>query len=174
MKDKLFIIDQHAAHEKVKYERFVKQLEEKQISSQLLNPPVIVSLTGKERQILAEHEKDFEALGFELEDFGSDSIAIRSMPVDLYGCNEKEFFVSLLDEMMEDPLKGNHDVILQKLATMACKAAVKGNHRLTEEEAKALIGELLSLKDPYHCPHGRPTIISMSKYELERKFKRIV
>lgn len=174
LKDKLFIIDQHAAHEKVKYERFVKQLEEKQISSQLLNPPVIVSLTGKERQILAEHEKDFEALGFELEDFGSDSIAIRSMPVDLYGCNEKEFFVSLLDEMMEDPLKGNHDVILQKLATMACKAAVKGNHRLTEEEAKALIGELLSLKDPYHCPHGRPTIISMSKYELERKFKRIV
>ncbi len=173
-KDKLFIMDQHAAHEKVKYERLVKELEEKTVSSQMLNPPVILSLTGREEQLLKEFADSFRELGFELEEFGAGSYAIRSMPVDLYGCNEKEFFMDILDEIAENPMKGKPDVILHKLASMACKAAVKGNMHMTIEEVGALLDALLELQDPYHCPHGRPTIISMTKYEIEKKFKRIV
>ena len=174
LKDKLFIIDQHAAHEKVKYERLVKELETKSVASQALNPPVVISLTGKEEEILCEFKNSFAALGFEIEEFGSSAYMIRSMPADLYGCSEKEFFMNVLDEIADNPMKGAPDVILQKLASMACKAAVKGNHSLTEAEANALIDELLKLEDPYHCPHGRPTIISMTKYEIEKKFKRIL
>ena len=173
-KDKLLMIDQHAAHEKVKYEHLVKELEEKNISSQMLNPPVIISLTGREEELLTEYMDYFEQLGFEIEEFGSDSYAIRSMPSDLYGCNEKELFLEIMDELSENPMKGTPDVILQKLASMACKSAVKGNNRMDRREAEALIDELLTLDNPYHCPHGRPTIISMSKYEIEKKFKRIV
>lgn len=174
LKDKLFIIDQHAAHEKVKYERLVRELEAKSITSQTLNPPVVISLTGKEEEILCEFKDSFAALGFEIEEFGSGAYMIRSMPADLYGCNEKEFFMNVLDEIADNPMKGAPDMILQKLASMACKAAVKGNHSLSEAEAGALIDELLKLEDPYHCPHGRPTIISMTKYEIEKKFKRIL
>ncbi len=177
-RDRLLIIDQHAAHEKVKYERMVKELEEKKISSQMLNPPVIVTLTGKEEEILREYLDYFVQMGFEIEEFGASSYAIRSMPADLYGCNEKEFFSGLLDELAVQPAGsacvGTGEVILQKLASMACKAAVKGNNALKTQEAAALIDELLTLENPYHCPHGRPTIISMSKYELEKKFKRII
>lgn len=174
LKDKLFIIDQHAAHEKVKYERLVKELKEKSITSQTLNPPVVISLTGKEEEILREFWDSFAALGFEMEEFGSGAYMIRSMPADLYGCSEKEFFMNVLDEIADNPMRGTPDMILQKLASMACKAAVKGNHSLKEAEAEALIDELLKLEDPYHCPHGRPTIISMTKYEIEKKFKRIL
>jgi len=173
-KDRLFIIDQHAAHEKVKYERLVKELEGQGVPSQMLNPPVIISLTGKEEEVLKNYSDFFTELGFEIEDFGGDSFACRSMPMDLYGCNEKEFFIEILDELAETPLQGAPSVILHKLASMACKAAVKGNHKLNVKEAQALIDELLTLDNPYHCPHGRPTIISMSKYEIEKKFKRIV
>lgn len=173
-KDKLLMIDQHAAHEKVKYERLVKELQKKSVSSQLLNPPAVLSLTGKEEELLKEYMDYFEQLGFEIEEFGSGSYAVRSMPVDLYGCNEKELFVEVMDELSENPMRGTPDVILQKLASMACKSAVKGNNKLSRPEIETLIDELLTLDNPYHCPHGRPTIISMSKYEIEKKFKRIV
>ena len=172
--DKLLIVDQHAAHEKVKYERFVAQLKEKTIESQLLTPPLILSLTGREQELLREFMPYFTNMGFEIEDFGGDSYAIRSMPTDLYGCNEKELFTEILDELSENPMKGTPDIILNKLASMSCKAAVKGNNHMDIKEMEALIDELLTLDNPYHCPHGRPTIISMSKYELEKKFKRIV
>lgn len=172
--DKLFIIDQHAAHEKVKYERLVKELEDKQISSQMLTPPVIITLAGREEAILKEYLPYFEDLGFEIEDFGGNSVAIRSIPVDLYGCNEKELFTDILDELAENEAKGKPEVILHKLASMACKAAVKGNNKLDIKEMETLFDELLTLENPYHCPHGRPTIISMSKYEIEKKFKRII
>ena len=174
LKDKLFIIDQHAAHETVKYERLVKELETRSVVSQVLNPPVVISLTGKEEELLCEFKDSFVALGFEIEEFGSGAYMLRSMPADLYGCKEKEFFMNVLDEIADNPMKGAPDVILQKLASMACKAAVKGNHSLSEAEINALIDELLKLEDPYHCPHGRPTIISMTKYEIEKKFKRIL
>lgn len=172
--DKLLIVDQHAAHEKVKYERFVAQLKEKTVESQLLTPPLILSLTGREQELLREFMPYFANMGFEIEGFGGDSYAVRSMPTDLYGCNEKELFTEILDELSENPMKGTPDIILNKLASMSCKAAVKGNNYMDVKEMEALIDELLTLDNPYHCPHGRPTIISMSKYELEKKFKRIV
>lgn len=173
-RDKLFIVDQHAAHEKVKYERLMKQFHEKSISSQILNPPIVVTLSAKEEQILAEYKTVFENLGFETEDFGGNEYALRSVPTDLYGCNEKALFLAVLDELLEGPVYKNLTVVEEKLASMACKAAVKGNNSLNTAEVEALLDELLTLDNPYHCPHGRPTIISMSKYEIEKKFKRIV
>lgn len=177
-KDKLFFVDQHAAHEKVKYERLIRQYQAKQITSQNINPPVIVSLTGREETLVKEYQEHFKELGFELEAFGGNEYALRSVPTDLYGCDEKQLFEEILDELSENPgkaAKGNSpQVVVQKLASMACKAAVKGNMRMTPTEMEALIDELLTLENPYNCPHGRPTIFSMSKYEIEKKFKRIV
>lgn len=173
-KDKLFIMDQHAAHEKVRYERLLKELKNKTVASQQITPPVVLHLDSKEEQALLSYRDYFTSLGFEIEEFGTGSVAIRSMPVDLYGCEETEFFREVLDELCENPMKDQPDVILNKLASMACKAAVKGNNSLTLEEVSALLDEMLTLDNPYHCPHGRPTIISMSRYEIEKKFKRIV
>lgn len=172
--DKLFIIDQHAAHEKVKYERLVKQFREKAIVSQSLNPPIVATLSAKEEEVLKEHLQVFESLGFEIEEFGGNEYALRGVPTDLYGCNERELFLAVLDELIEGPLYKNLTVVEEKLASMACKAAVKGNNSLSAAEMETLIDELLTLENPYNCPHGRPTIISMSKYEIEKKFKRIV
>lgn len=172
--DKLFIIDQHAAHEKVKYETFMKQLEEKSVQSQMVNPPVIITLTGREETVLKEYMEIFEQMGFEIELFGGNEYAIRSVPTDLYGCSESELFTEMLDELSEGQMKGAPNVIRHRIATMACKAAVKGNMSFDRAGMEALIDQLLTLEDPYHCPHGRPTIISMSKYEIEKKFKRIV
>ena len=173
-RDKLFIVDQHAAHEKVKYERLMKQFREKKMVSQSLNPPIVVSLTAKEEQVLDEYKAVFCELGFEIEEFGGNEYALRGVPTDLFGCGEKELFLNVLDELSDGPLYKNLTVVEEKLASMACKAAVKGNNSLSREEMEALIDELLSLDNPYNCPHGRPTIISMSKYEIEKKFKRIV
>lgn len=173
-KDKLFIMDQHAAHEKVRYERLLKELKNKTVISQQITPPVVLHLDSKEEQALLSYRDYFTSLGFEIEEFGTGSVAIRSMPVDLYGCEETEFFREVLDELCENPMKDQPDVILNKLASMACKAAVKGNNSLTLEEVSALLDEMLTLDNPYHCPHGRPTIISMSRYEIEKKFERIV
>lgn len=173
-RDKLFIVDQHAAHEKVKYETLIKQYKEKSVTSQTLNPPIVVSLTAREIQVLKEYNEIFTGLGFETEEFGGNEYALRSVPVDLYGCNEKEMFEAVLDELAENPLTGNLTVVEEKIASMSCKAAVKGNQSMSFREMEALIDLLLTLENPYNCPHGRPTIISMSKYEIEKKFKRIV
>lgn len=172
--DKLFIIDQHAAHEKVKFERLMAQLEEKKVQSQMLNPPIIVTLSGNEESVYREYTDYFAQMGFEIEAFGGSEFAIRGVPAELYGCSEDRLFTELLDELSEGPIKGAPNVIRQRIATMACKAAVKGNMAFDAPGIEALLNELLTLEDPYHCPHGRPTIISMSKYELEKKFKRIV
>ncbi len=170
--DKLYIIDQHAAHEKVKYERFMKQYHEKTLVTQNLMPPIIVSLTGREETILKEYAELFENLGFEIEEFGGDEYALRAVPVDLYGCNERQMFLEVLDELSELGPREGLKVVEEKIASMSCKAAVKGNNRLSREEAEKLIDELLTLENPYNCPHGRPTIITMSKYEMEKRFKR--
>ena len=172
--DKLLIIDQHAAHEKVKYERFIRQFKEHSIVSQNLNPPVVVTLSGREKACLLQNKKHFEALGFLLEEFGGNDYALSSVPLDLYGYQEAGLFYELLDEMAGETFSGTPDSVRIKIASMACKAAVKGNSRMSAAEANALIDELLSLENPYNCPHGRPTMITMSKYELEKKFKRIV
>lgn len=172
--DKLFIIDQHAAHEKVKYERLMKQYREKSVVSQTLMPPIIVSLSGQEESVYRECADVFEGLGFEIEAFGGNEYALRSVPVDLYGCSEREMFLEVLDELAEGTGRNSFKVVEEKIASMSCKAAVKGNNRLSRAEAEKLIDELLTLENPYNCPHGRPTIISMTKYEMEKKFKRIV
>ena len=172
--DRMYMIDQHAAHEKVKYERLVKAVREKEVLSQSVMPPVIIQTSAKEEQVVLEHLEAFLDMGFEIEEFGDHTFCMRAVPVDLFGCSYQELFREMVDEMMEGNLNGTPDVVLEKLASMACKAAVKGNMKISREEAVKLIDELLTLDNPYHCPHGRPTIISMSKQEVEKKFKRIV
>lgn len=172
--NKLCILDQHAAHEKIKYERFIKRYREKEICSQELMPPIVLTLTGQEESRLKEYWDILESMGFEMEEFGGSEYCLRGVPVDLYGCSEKEMFLELLDELESDVSRRNPRLVEERIATMACKAAVKGNTRLSREEAQRLIDELLTLDNPYNCPHGRPTIITISKTEMEKKFKRIV
>jgi DNA mismatch repair protein MutL len=175
-KDKMFLVDQHAAHEKINYERMMKRYKSGDILSQMVNPPVIVSLTSAEEELFLSYRQYFEKLGFNIENFGGHEYAMRAIPVDLFGCsNEKEMFIEILDELShETGLDRTPDVINYKIASMACKASVKGNTKMTREEMEALLDELLTLENPYNCPHGRPTIISMSKYEIDKKFKRVV
>ena len=172
--DKFFIIDQHAAHEKVYYERFVKRFREQTIESQYLSPPLIVSLNLQEEALLEANRKYFEDFGFEIEPFGGKEYCINAVPANLYGLTEEELFLEMLDNLASEKDKDPLGIFASRLATMACKAAVKGNHRMSDREANALIDELLTLENPYHFPHGRPTIISMTRTELEKKFKRIV
>lgn len=172
--NKLYIIDQHAAHEKVLYERMMKQLKNKEMTTQYVSPPIILSLTRAEQDILERFADVFAELGYVISPFGGNEFAIEGVPGNLFSFDVKTFFMELLASC--DSLKGNdgHDMILEKIASMSCKAAIKGNNHLSRPEIEALLEELLSLENPYHCPHGRPTIISMTKYELEKKFKRIV
>ena len=172
--DKFFIIDQHAAHEKVYYERFVKRFREQTVESQYLSPPLIVSLNLQEEALLKANRKYFEDFGFEIEPFGGKEYCINAVPANLYGLTEEELFLEMLDNLASEKDKDPLGIFASRLATMACKAAVKGNNQMSDREANALIDELLTLENPYHCPHGRPTIISMTKTELEKKFKRIV
>ncbi|MDE6601842.1 MAG: DNA mismatch repair endonuclease MutL [Lachnospiraceae bacterium] len=172
--DKLLIIDQHAAHEKVRYERLMRHFREKEVVSQNINPPMIVTLNNQERECLKSHAEDFAALGFIIEEFGGNDYAVRGVPLDLYGYAEGAFFYEILDELAAEAVTGTPESVRSRIATMACKAAVKGNMRMSRQEMEALIDELLTLDNPYNCPHGRPTIISMSRQELEKKFKRIV
>lgn len=174
MEDKLYIIDQHAAHEKVLYERIVKEMKNRKVTSQLLSPPLIISLNLQECDKLNTYMHVFTSLGFEIEVFGGQEYSIRAVPQNLYGLTQEDFFIEILDQLEETPIAKASDVLSDRMATMACKAAVKGNQKLSSQEAIALIDELLTLDNPYNCPHGRPTIISMTKYELEKKFKRIV
>ncbi len=173
-RDKMLLIDQHAAHEKVKYEQILKKVQENAIFTQTLTPPVVINVTPKEAGLIQEYGKYFEELGFAIEDFGMNAYAVRGVPLDLFSYPVRELFEEILTQMSETPVKGVPAIIREKIASMACKAAVKGNHALSREEADALIEQLLALDNPYNCPHGRPTIIAMSKYEIEKKFKRIV
>ncbi len=172
--DKMYLIDQHAAHEKVKFERLMKQVKEKTVSSQNLLPPFILQVSGSEERVIQDKLPVFANLGFEMEYFGDRSFCIRAVPIDLFGCSYQVLFEEILDELSAGPVHGLPEVISEKLASMACKAAVKGNNSLSDAELRQLIDDLLSLDNPYYCPHGRPTIISMTKQEIEKKFKRIV
>lgn len=172
--DNMFLIDQHAAHEKVLFERTMKSLASKKITSQLLQPPMILSLSMREEQALKKHQEELGRLGFEIEAFGGREFSVRAVPANLFGVAQVELLTELLDSLTEEIKVKNADVILEKVASMSCKAAVKGNMKLSFMEAEALIDELMELENPYHCPHGRPVIVSMSKNEIEKKFKRIV
>ena len=172
--DNFYIIDQHAAHEKVYYERFVKQFQSQNIQSQYVSPPLIVSLSLEEENLLKANKKYFRDFGFEIEPFGGREYSISAVPSSLLGMTEEELFLEMLDHLTADGSKDAFEIFASRLATMACKAAVKGNHSMSPQEADKLIDELLTLENPYNCPHGRPTIIAMSKTEIEKKFKRIV
>lgn len=172
--DRFFIIDQHAAHEKVNYERFVKQFKEQETHSQYLSPPLIVSLSLEEEASLLANREFFEKAGFEIEPFGGREYSISAVPADLYGFSEEDLFLEMLDNLAGEGEKDALNIFAARLATMACKSAVKGNNKLSFQEADQLIDQLLTLNNPYHCPHGRPTIISMTKTEIEKKFKRII
>lgn len=171
----LYIIDQHAAHERVLYERTLKEMKNREFTAQYLSPPIILSLSMQEAQVLNENMDRFTRIGFEIEPFGGEEYAVRAIPDNLFGIAKKELLLEMLDDLADGiSTSMTPELIDEKVASMSCKAAVKGNNRLSAQEADALIGELLFLENPYHCPHGRPTIIAMTQRELEKKFKRIV
>lgn len=172
--DKLFLIDQHAAHEKVLYERTMARVREKRFVSQNISPPVILTLNAQEQEALERFGEQIAAFGYEIEPFGGKEFAVNAVPADFEAVDVKSMFLELLDDFSDIGGRDAPEAILEKVASMSCKAAVKGNMHLGQPEAEALIGELLSLENPYHCPHGRPTVISMTKYEIEKKFKRII
>lgn len=172
--DSVYFIDQHAAHEKVNYERIMKRVENDEKLTQYLNPPIVVTLTGSELTVFNDNKEYFEKIGFECEEFGGSEVAITGIPSELFCNTPKEMFLDILEELGENKHNSTPKVILQRIATMACKASVKGGRKISVAEMTELIDEMLTLDNPYHCPHGRPTIFSMSKYELEKKFKRIV
>lgn len=172
--DKMFMIDQHAAHEKVLYEQIMTSLKEREFFSQQLLPPIILSLSLREEEALNKHMDYLHKLGFEFEEFGGKEYAVRAVPGNLYGLVQYEVLIELIDSLVEEVYNDTPEIILEKMASMSCKAAVKGNQKLSYDEARTLIEQLLTLENPYNCPHGRPVIVSMSKYEIEKKFKRIL
>lgn len=172
--DKLFIIDQHAAHEKVLFERTMAKIKDKEFTSQIISPPIVLSLDARETEMLEKYREQIERLGYEVEHFGGKEYMISAIPDNLYKIDMKDLFIEMLDDFSDMTGRETPDLILEKVASMSCKAAVKGNDELSPAEMDELIEELLTLDNPYNCPHGRPTIISMSKYEIEKKFKRIV
>lgn len=172
--DKMYLIDQHAAHEKVLYERTMKSLKEKEHTSQLLSPPIILTLSMQEEELLKKYMEHFTNIGFEIEPFGGKEYSVRAVPGNLFSIAQKDLLIEMIDGLNDGVSLHQPDIIDEKIALMSCKAAVKGNNKLSHIEATALIDELLTLENPYNCPHGRPTIISMTKAELEKKFKRIV
>lgn len=172
--DKLYIIDQHAAHEKVLYEKTMARLANKDFTSQRISPPIVMTLDAKESEMLEKYRPQIEQFGYEVEHFGGKEYMISAIPDNLFNIDMKDLFIEMLDDFSNATGRQTPDIITEKVASMSCKAAVKGNDKLTLLEINKLIDELLSLDNPYNCPHGRPTIISMSKYEIEKKFKRIV
>lgn len=172
--DKLYIIDQHAAHEKVLYEKTMARLANKDFTSQRISPPIVMTLDARECEMLEKYRPQIEQFGYEVEHFGGKEYMISAIPDNLFNIDMKDLFIEMLDDFSNSTGRQTPDIITEKVASMSCKAAVKGNDKLTLPEINELIDELLSLDNPYNCPHGRPTIISMSKYEIEKKFKRIV
>ncbi len=172
--DELLIIDQHAAHEKVLYEQLVHELDTNHVYSQNLLTPIVLTLTHREKEVLQTYRETFVKLGFEIDDFGGDEYAIKAVPSHFLHLASKQLFYSILDELLENPMASRYGSITDRCASIACKAAVKGNHTLSFAEAETLFMQMLQAKEPYHCPHGRPTTVSMSKQEFEKKFKRIV
>lgn len=173
--DRLFIVDQHAAHEKVMYEKLKKQFEKKEFTSQAISPPIVITLSMREAEVLERFKEQFTKLGFEIEHFGGAEYSICGVPDNLYRLNTRDVLIEMLDELTDGiSERATTDVILDKIASMSCKAAVKGSQRLSLQEMEQLMKDLMKLDNPYNCPHGRPTIIAMSKYEIEKKFKRIV
>lgn len=174
LENTMYLIDQHAAHEKILYEELITRFEKKEFASQILNPPIVLSLSMREISMIETYREEFEQIGFEIEPFGGKEYTVGAVPTDLFGLVEKDVLIEMIDALTEEQKAKTPNIIIEKIASISCKAAVKGNHTLSTEEANALVKQLFSLENPYHCPHGRPIIISMSKYEIEKKFKRVI
>lgn len=174
VEDELFIIDQHAAHEKVLYEQMMHRLSEKEFTSQQVSPPVVITMTMQEEALFHQYESQFTKIGFEVESFGGKEYSIRAVPANLYQLDSKQLFLDMLDGLSQENGRRTPELVLEKIASMSCKAAVKGRQHISRAEAEALIDDLLKLENPYNCPHGRPTIVAMSRTEIEKMFKRIV
>ncbi|MBQ5385766.1 MAG: DNA mismatch repair protein MutL, partial [Lachnospiraceae bacterium] len=171
---KLYIIDQHAAHEKVLFEKTMARLHEKTMTSQMVNPPIIVTLSTQEEEAFEKYQESFETLGYQVEHFGGKEYALTAVPDNILNLDKRQLFLDAISACVELKEDKTSELILERIASMSCKAAVKGNHVLSMPEIESLIDELLSLDNPFRCPHGRPTIIAMTHYELDKKFKRIV
>lgn len=173
--DKMYMVDQHAAHEKVLYERFMKEIEKKEVTTQLLHPPIVLSLSMHQQQAVEEHREVLEKLGYQLEAFGGREYTVTGVPAHLPEVGSQGMLLEVIDSLVEEQgRRKTPDILLEKVASMSCKAAVKGNNKLPVAQVEELLSELMMLENPYHCPHGRPTMISMSKTEIDKKFKRIV
>ena len=172
--DQFYMIDQHAAHEKVLFEQTMKAYHSKEFTSQMVSPPIILSLTMQEEILLKKFLPEFTKLGYEISPFGGKEYAVTAIPGNLYGLNGQSLLLELMDSLSSMSVKDTPELVVEKIASMSCKAAVKGNQKLSRPEIEHLIDELLTLDNPYFCPHGRPVIVAMSKYEIEKKFKRIV
>lgn len=172
--DQFYMIDQHAAHEKVLFEQTMKAYHSKEFTSQMVSPPIILSLTMQEEILLKKFLPEFTKLGYEISPFGGKEYVVTAVPGNLYGLNGQSLLLELMDSLSSMSVKDTPELVVEKIASMSCKAAVKGNQKLSRPEIEHLIDELLTLDNPYFCPHGRPVIVAMSKYEIEKKFKRIV
>ena len=170
----MYMVDQHAAHEKVLYERFMKQISENKVMVQMVNPPIVLSLSMVEQQVVDDNIEIFKELGYTIEAFGGREYIVTGIPAQLPDIATTDILMEIIDDLVNGKTSLSKDVLLERVATMSCKAAVKGNNELPLEQAHELLKELMSLENPYNCPHGRPTMIRMSKYEIEKKFKRIV
>lgn len=171
--DKFYMMDQHAAHEKILYEKLMNHIKTKKMDTQMIMPPIILELNLRQEEIIIKYSSVFDKVGFELEQFGTMSYKVTGVPAGFPIINYKQMLIDMIDNLCDDR-KSDLEIITEKIASMSCKAAVKGNNKLSFDEAKQLIGELMKAENPYNCPHGRPTLIVMSKYEIEKKFKRIV
>ena len=172
--DEMYIIDQHAAHEKVNFERLMKRFENNDISSQTLTQPIILNLSMKDANIVEQYLDNFNEIGFVIEPFQGTDFAVRAVPSELYTLDSEDVLMDIIDNFTAEIGSMVPNIVTEKIASMSCKASIKGNTKISFAEADALIDELLSCENPYNCPHGRPTIIKMSKEELEKKFKRLV
>ena len=172
--DRFYMMDQHAAHEKVLYEKTMNKLRTQKIDTQMLMPPIILTLNMNEEEVLKRNMSIFNKLGYEIEEFGGNEYKVTGIPAGFPKLDYRQMLTDLIDGLMQDGRMTDMDILTEKVASMSCKAAIKGNNEISYEEAKELMEELMKADNPYNCPHGRPTLIVMSKYDIEKKFKRIV
>lgn len=172
--DILYIIDQHAAHEKILFEKYLKNIEEGDIVVQQLLVPILIDLTTDDYCYYDENAEIFFKAGFIIENFGGNTISIKEVPYFLGKLDAKNLFMNILDNIKSLGSGKTTEVKYNRIATLACKAAVKANNYLNESEMEKLINDLRYIEDPFHCPHGRPVIIKFTNYDLDKKFRRIV
>ena len=172
--DKLYIVDQHAAHEKINFEKIMKMYSDGKTLSQKIFPSIVIRLTPLQFEEVTEHLTDFSKAGFEIELFGDNDIKVEAVPFQIINIANKELLYDMIEGFVDSKNKEQYGSIVEKIASIACKKSIKANHIVSEIEARELIKELFRLDNPYNCPHGRPTIISLTKSDFEKNFGRII